>query len=302
VLLASGGALLCEFALTSLPLRSALVGWRSPAVIKGWGAVALFDLLTGRERGASLWKRSSAGDETFDAVAKPPALELRCNKTSIADIATPRLIESDPAYVGVSGLDPATPFDDVFAHCFYPLLGKRAEGFKLLFARLGEISRKPLIIETGALRLPANWEGDGQSTFMFDLFVRQRHGTFYSIDINPTSIQTARRTCSSTTNLINNDSIFALNTLSETMRGIELDLLYLDSFDLDVVDPMPSAIHHALELLAARPLISAGTMICVDDYAAGDTPGGKGLIIEMFLRSVRAVELYSGYQKIWVVR
>jgi hypothetical protein len=49
-----------------------------------------------------------------------------------------------------------------------------------------------------------------------------------------------------------NSSIFALNTLSETMRGAQLDLLYLDSFDLAVADPMPCAIHHMPELVAAR--------------------------------------------------
>ena len=46
-------------------------------------------------------------------------------------------------------------------------------------------------------------------------------------------------------------------------------LLYLDSFDLDPDNPTPSAIHHVLELLAARPLLGPGTVVVVDDYGVG---------------------------------
>ena len=78
-------------------------------------------------------------------------------------------------------------------------------------------------------------------------------------------------------------------------------LIYLYSYDVDPAEPMPSAIHHALELIAARPLIGPGTLVCVDDYEIGTQQGGKGFIIDNFFHSIRAETLYSGYQKLWRV-
>jgi hypothetical protein len=76
--------------------------------------------------------------------------------------------------------------------------------------------------------------------------------------------------------------------------------VYLDSFDLNPAAPLPSAIHHALELTAARSLIGPGTIVCVDDYGIG-SEGGKGMILDKFFSSIRANVLYCGYQKVWCV-
>jgi len=213
------------------------------------------------------------------------------------DVMPERRKNADPAFVGMPDLDGSLGFEWQFERFFGPRLGKRADGFASLFAALAERQR-PLIIETGCLRTPDNWEGDGQSSFIFDAFVRDRKGQFLSIDASVESIATARRACSSASNFICNDSVGALHALSTLVRG-PADLLYLDSFDLDSANPLPSAIHHAMELTAARPLIGPGTIVCVDDYCVGGEPGGKGLILDMFFTSIRTEELYSGYQKIW---
>lgn len=207
--------------------------------------------------------------------------------------------EADAAYLALSALDPAAPFETLFREVFAPRLGHRAEGFGALFAALTAHSR-PLIIETGTLRIPGNWEGDGQSTFQLDAFVRCHGGQFFSIDILPESIDTARRACSAVTNLICNDSVAALYALSRLLPG-PAALVYLDSYDLDPTDPMPSAIHHALELAAVRPLLGPGTLVCIDDYGVGDERGGKGLIVDKFFEAIGAAVLYSGYQKLWRV-
>ena len=44
-----------------------------------------------------------------------------------------------------------------------------------------------------------------------------------------------------------------------------IDLLNLDSYDVDFKNPNDSAMHHLKELLAAAPLISKDTLILVDD-------------------------------------
>jgi hypothetical protein len=65
---------------------------------------------------------------------------------------------------------------------------------------------------------------------------------------------------------------------------------------------MPSAIHHAQELAAARPLLKRGSIVCIDDYRIGDAVGGKGAIVDPFMRSVDAAVLHDGYAKVWQLR
>jgi hypothetical protein len=203
---------------------------------------------------------------------------------------------ADPTFVGLADLDDSLPFEQQFEQFFRPRLGKRADGFATLFAALAA-RPTPLIIETGCLRTPDNWEGDGQSSFIFDALVRHRHGKFLSIDASVESIATARRACSSAANFICNDSVSALHTLGQLVRG-PADLLYLDSLDFDPANPLSSAIHHAMELTAAGPLRGSGTIVCVDDYGVTSGPGGKGLSLDMFFNRINADVLYAGYQKI----
>jgi hypothetical protein len=84
----------------------------------------------------------------------------------------------------------------------------------------------------------------------------------------------------------------AVYALSRTMPT-PVSLLYRDSYDLDVANLMHSAIHQALELAAARPLIDSETVVCVDEFGIR-ADGGKGMILEKFFSSVRAEVIYSG--------
>lgn len=267
------------------------------------GLAALLDQFAGKGQGRRLVARLTKSDADAHAVtrqiARSTAFERLYKEVRTANIAPADLREPDPAYVGLPELDLLLPFEALFRDAFRPRLARRAEGFDALFAALASHPR-PLIIETGCLRIPGNWEGDGQSTFLFDAFVRSQGGQFFSIDLLPESIDTARRACSAATNLICNDSVAALYTLSGLLSG-PAALVYLDSYDLDLANPMPSAIHHALELAAVRPLLGPGTLVCVDDYGVGDTGGGKGLIVDKFFASIRATVLYSGYQRLWRV-
>lgn len=206
---------------------------------------------------------------------------------------------SDPAYVGLENYDDSAPFGENFRDHFAPRLGKRAEGFAAIFDALKGRDHPPRILATGSIRMPGNWSGDGQSTFLLDAFVTARCGWLTSIDINMDSIDTARRACSHSTQLVINDSVAALNALCPFMNN-PVDLLYLDSFDVDPDAPQPSAIHHIMELLAARPALRPGSIIAVDDYSIG-RDGGKGMIINEYFSRSSATVLYEGYQKVWIM-
>ncbi len=211
---------------------------------------------------------------------------------------------TDHALVGMPPPDPALPFAALFARHYQPRLGKRADGFQTLFAALGAMPAPPLILETGSLRLADNWEGDGQSTYLFDVFIQaerahQRGGALFSIDLSLDSVAVARRVCSGVANLICNDSVQALHTLAGLLPGRRASLLYLDSFDLDLADPMPSATHHLMELAAAAPLLGTGSLVAIDDYCLDGKPGGKGLLVDLYMDSIGAAVIHSGYQRIW---
>jgi len=237
-------------------------------------------------------------DSVIDDISLNKTLERRRKLLLTSNIMENGMMEADFEYVGLPKDLQTSSLNKAYDTHIRSLLEKRADGFAVLFEHL-DGHQRPHIVETGCLRVPDNWAGDGQSTFLFDWYARERQGSVFSIDINPASIDSARRACSGTTNTILNDSRPALNALAQN-SGRPASLLYLDSFDLDLNDPMPSAIHHATEMMAARALIQEGTIICVDDF---DVPplgaGGKGLIVDQFMVSIGAKLLYSGYQKIW---
>ncbi len=261
--------------------------------------VALLDRIAGDGQGGAILAqlRNEPAERVADVIARSAAFERLYKMGRTRDIGVEGAKEANPALVGMPDLPPGLNFDEQYRRYFRPQLGKRAEGFDVLFQSLLALGRSLLIVETGTLRLPGNWDGDGQSTFMFDALVRESNGALFSIDVTNESIDSARMVCSSATQLIANDSVSALHALTKIVSK-QIDLLYLDSFDVDAMNPLPSAIHHALELTAVRPLIGPGTVICVDDYAVGSS-GGKGMIVDRFLSNIRAKVLYSGYQKVW---
>ncbi|WP_087651565.1 hypothetical protein [Acetobacter pasteurianus] len=266
-------------------------------------ALSLIDRLSGGQQEIFLRKLiddPEAVDHIASELSVLPAVEVLRKLAKTSNIMTSDPIKADYNYVGLPIEASQYPFFTGFEKLIIPKLGERAKGFSTLFHRLNACSN-PLIIETGCLRVPGNWEGDGQSTFLFDWYAREKYGHVLTIDINPDSIDSARRACSSVTSTILNDSISALDMLSKILDR-PASLLYFDSFDLDLENPMPSAIHHAMEMMAARRLIGSGTLICVDDFSLpNQKQGGKGLIVDQFLATVNAKVLYEGYQKIWEI-
>jgi hypothetical protein len=262
----------------------------------------LLDCLAGTGQGAAMLDRllqsTDAARDVAREIVASPAFELLYKEVRTGAITNSERKEADPAFVGIPDLDPALPFDDQFKRFFRPRLEARADGFATIFRNLPRAKNELLIIETGSLRIPGNWGGDGQSTFMFDALARSCGGLFFSIDVTLESLDTARRACSSATNLLLGDSVVTLRNLAASI-GRPADLLYLDSFDLDPKNPMPSAIHHAMELIAAQPLVGPDTIVCVDDYSVQSEVGGKGLLLDLYFSRVRAEVLHSGYQKMW---
>ena len=94
-----------------------------------------------------------------------------------------------------------------------------------------------------------------------------------------------------------------------------IDLLYLDSFDLDMNYPLPSAIHHLKELVAIAPMISSETLVVVDDSPTaliavpdgkdqfktlGRRIAGKGQLIAEYAEAIGVKPYFVGYQCGWL--
>jgi len=189
-----------------------------------------------------------------------------------------------------------------FEQQFAALVGEhRAGGFR---AMLGALEARPregiLIVETGGLRQPGNFAGDGQSTVIFDAYVQFRRGQLLSVDLDPVCAANTREFCSERSLPVTADSVTLLHLLSTLGERRPIDLLYLDSMDLDQDNPTPSAQHHLKELAAIMPRLGPGTLIAVDDNPLVDGKRvGKGCLVEEFLAGIGARKLHDGYQMLW---
>jgi len=200
-----------------------------------------------------------------------------------------------------------------------PQLARRAETFRKIFEFLDKIDRPVTIVETGCARIAGNWEGDGQSTVLFDKYVSHKDASsiVYSVDISEESVAQARKLVSDRVKLTREDSVAFLTQLVERLsnEGKTIDLLYLDSFDVDWTHWYPSAIHHLKELCAAMRSIRKDTLVVVDDcpleasfvpnaqnysdIVVGPFIGGKGRLVAEFADACGAQNKFAAYQAGW---
>jgi len=209
------------------------------------------------------------------------------------------------ALLGLPPLDLDRPFMELFEEHFAHRLVHRADGFRIIFQNLPICS---VIVETGCLRALDNWGGDGQSTFLFDLFSQKNNGRVYTIDSSADSLATAEKVCAEQVALIQDDGAHAINEWVQDRLEPTIDLLYLDSFnhgrDVSVI---PAPVHYMMEFCAAWPALRPGSIVAIDDFhnseVSGAVPGSgtKGLGVDLFLQKVGATVLHDGHQKIWLL-
>ena len=184
-------------------------------------------------------------------------------------------------------------------------LQNRTAGFDVVFDYLKTIN-EPLIIETGCAREEDNYEGDGQSSLLFDKYIAEYGGHFMTVDISDLSVNYCKSKMTSENSLvIKNDSILFLKQLNEKLQadGKRIDFLYLDSFDAPRNEPdvvFRSALHHMYELATILPSLAPGALIGVDDNWFQDyRRAGKGCIIADYMDSIQNQPIFDQYQIFW---
>lgn len=176
-------------------------------------------------------------------------------------------------------------------------LGKRAHTFRKVFEVLESNSKEFYrIIETGCVRIKDNFEGDGMSTILFDVFVNYYDGTVLSVDINEDHCKLARSFVSNKTKVVCSDSVkYLWNVVSDGF----IDLLYLDSYDIDFDKPHASMFHHMKEFCAISGLLGDGSLVVVDDQR--DEESGKGVYISKFMEGLGYKKFIDDYQIGWII-
>ena len=175
----------------------------------------------------------------------------------------------------------------------------RAPGFRTIFEQL-EAMDKPehefTIVETGTTRKPTGFSSQGCATLVFDAFINFYSGRVHSVDLDGEAVARCQKLVSERTKVTCADSLQFLRDGDFN----PIDLLYLDSMDVNPGNPKPSSEHHLLELLIAQPHLRNGTIIAVDDCKPPNMVGGKGgRVREHLLRTQAAELLHDGYIEVW---
>lgn len=141
--------------------------------------------------------------------------------------------------------------------------------------------RPAAILETGT----SAWGTD--STRLWSAYVERFGGECWSVDIRPEA-GAALGYIGDRTHLIVGDSVAFIRQFA-IARPEALDLAYLDSWDTNFADPLPSAAHGLAEWKALQPLLAPGTLVVIDD-----TPSQLSMIPREHRHVARAFQAAHG--------
>jgi len=204
---------------------------------------------------------------------------------------------------------------DHYRRIYYPLLNinfdgvqgvladgfyNRAVGFDVIFRLLLNQKQSNFnIIETGTLRTPGNWM-DGQSARLFTEFVDLYGGQMRSVDIDSQACESARGSIVSTNfSVTHSDSVAWLQQQTDLDQ---VDLFYLDSYDVDWNDDTASAQHHLMEFQTIEPHLKPGAVVAIDDnscWVNNNRRTGKGRAIVEYLYDQGHLPILDEYQIIF---
>ena len=137
-----------------------------------------------------------------------------------------------------------------------------------LTAALHLLKRKPaVIVETGT----SAWGTD--STRLWSSYVKSFGGKLFSVDIRPEPRETLGDLGPSSL-LFVDDSVNFLNNFNQYCQS-KIDLVYLDSFDIDWKNPFPAMQHGLKEFESVEKYLKIGSVVVIDD-----TPVNQSFIPE----------------------
>lgn len=180
----------------------------------------------------------------------------------------------------------------------HPVFADRYNGFRKIFEALLSLKQRDFtIVETGTLRKKDQWT-DGQSSLLFFEFVSLFGGELVSIDTDRFALETCEEVLRDRIGLdkakftpLCGDSVAELEKID-----CAVSLLYLDSYDFEVVNPTPSMVHHLKELASVGSIRSKSQnlIVAVDDNFKNGM--GKGKFIVEWAKETKKEIVHDGLQ------
>lgn len=123
-------------------------------------------------------------------------------------------------------------------------------------------NRPAVILETGSSAWGTN------SSKLFDLYVKSRGGEFHTVDIRIDPLCNLYKESSVFSHFYCDDSVSFLKKWVKNHPNQKVDLVYLDSWDVNWKEPIPSAMHGLSEYFAISPALGKGSILIIDDSPA----------------------------------
>jgi hypothetical protein len=166
-------------------------------------------------------------------------------------------------------------------------------GFDILLREAAARFCRPMIVETGCIRVPEDWSGAGYSTMVLGAFAQYTEGHLRSIDVDPKHCEFARQECYGweAIEIVQGEGRSVLPSLD----GL-IDVLALDSMDTENPDCAKNAF---AELQAALPMLHAMSLVIFDDTIVVDGKcRGLGAKAVPWMLDRGWKVLHAGYQTI----
>ncbi len=153
-----------------------------------------------------------------------------------------------------------TDLDSLIAEHFEAIGDPGHPSRTTLAAALHGLGGRPArVFETGT----AAW--GTQSTLLFSAYVAAYGGEVVTVDTRLSPARHARKQTSRSVRFVVGDSVEVMSRPWASRYLETADLVYLDSWDVNLSDPLPSAAHGLREFLACADKLKRGAMVLVDD-------------------------------------
>src|SRR5271165_6455608 len=208
----------------------------------------------------------------------------------------PTLAEHIQAVIDVAGhsdIPDRLDLYDEFEAEFKPLLGRSARWGAFCYIMRNQLAREECcVIETGTLREPGNWKGDGQSTRLWQWLAERKKTLVMSLDMDLRACQLASRECPGV-HVTCMDSV----TFLRGFMPFSVTLLYLDSMVWEPGQEEACWMHQDAELSAIWGRLPSGCLIASDDQQTKER--GKPVLTRKLLSAMGIEPVFDEYICVW---
>lgn len=157
------------------------------------------------------------------------------------------------------------------------------------------LDKKPaVIVETGT----SAWGTD--STRLWSAYVNSFGGKLFSVDIRSEPRETLGD-LGPLSSLFIDDSVNFLNNFNRYCQS-KIDLVYLDSFDIDWDKPIPAMQHGLKEFQSVEKYLKVGSVVVIDDTPINQSAGKGALVLEKIkLQPEKYRIIYHNYNLVFEI-